>query len=283
MAGFVMQIDTYIIDSFTATPFKGNPTSVCYTQSAIRERDMLAIANELNQPVTAFIQQIKPGEYSIRYFTPITEIPACGHGTLGAARAASLESGLNNVVFNTKEGVVIHATIDDDLVMMTYPKYEMQPFKVTKAILKSLPLDAFKSAGYCRELECLFIETDASRLRSIKPDYRKMVQSTNAIVEIVITSADDTNGYDYLLRSFCPWIGIDEDPVTGSVHTVLSGFWQQRLNKSQLRAYQASARGGEVIVNAFDDKTEIGGKTAVVLKGAITLSADSRNSLLHVF
>ena len=283
MAGFVMQIDTYIIDSFAATPFKGNPTSVCYTQSAIRERDMLAIANELNQPVTAFIQQIKPGEYSIRYFTPITEIPACGHGTLGAARTASLESGLTNVVFHTKESVVLQATINDDLVMMTYPKYELQPFKVTKAILKSLQLDAFKTAGYCRELECLFIETDASRLRSIKPDYRKMIQSTNAIVEIVITSADDTNGYDYLLRSFCPWIGIDEDPVTGSVHTVLSGYWQQRLNKSELRAYQASARGGEVIVNAFDDKTEIGGKTAVVLKGAITLSEDSRNSLLHVF
>ena len=283
MAGFVMQITTYIIDTFTSTPFKGNPTSICCTGSAIHERDMLAIANELNQPVTAFIQQIKPGEYSIRYFTPITEIPACGHGTLGASRAASLESGFDNVTFHTKEGVVIRATVIDDLVMMTYPKYELHPFKVTKAILKSLPLDAFKTAGYCRELECLFIETDASRLRSVKPDYRKMTQSTNAIVEIVITSAADTNDYDYLLRSFCPWIGIDEDPVTGSVHTVLSGFWQQRLNKSNLKAFQASARGGEVIVNAFDNKTEIGGKTAVVLKGTLALSADSRDALLHVF
>ena len=264
-----MQITTYIIDTFTTTPFKGNPTSICYTETAISENNMLSIASELNQPVTAFIQKTKPGEYFIRYFTPTTEIPACGHGTLGASRAAALEENITNVTFHTTSKVELKAVVDNDMVMMTYPKYELQPFKVTKAILGSLPLDAFKTAGYCPELEALFIETDAKRLRSIKPDYRKMMQSTDAIMEIVVTSAADTNDHDYLLRSFCPWIGIDEDPVTGSVHAVLSGFWQQRLNKNHLKAYQASARGGDLVVNAYDDRTEIGGRTVMILKGKI--------------
>ena len=158
-----MQITTYFIDSFTATPFKGNPTSVCFSESAIAEDTMLSIAAELNLPVTGFVVKTAPSEYSIRYFTPITEIPACGHGTLGASRAMALHDNISNVTFHTTSGVTVKAVIEDDLVMMTYPKYELQPFTVTTAILKSLHLDAFKSAGYCAELECLFIETDASR------------------------------------------------------------------------------------------------------------------------
>ncbi len=266
-----MQITTYIIDTFSDVPFKGNPAAIFCPSNNIDDDKMLALASEVNLPVSAFIQKIKPKEYSIRYFTPITEISACGHATLGSSRVTALEDGISDVTFHTKEGVTLKASIQDDLVMMTYPKYELKPFEVTKAMLSSLPLDAFTTAGYCSELETLFIETDAPRLRSIKPDYRKMVQSSDVIKEIVVTSVADTNGYDYLLRSFCPWIGIDEDPVTGSVHTILSGFWQERLNKNRLKAYQASARGGELIVNAFDDKTEIGGKTFVVLKGQTNL------------
>lgn len=78
-------------------------------------------------------------------------------------------------------------------------------------------------------------------------------------------------GYDYLLRSFCPWIGIDEDPVTGSVHSVLAGFWTKKLNKNKLKAFQCSERGGELFVTSFSDKVELGGKMITILKGDISL------------
>ncbi len=81
-----------------------------------------------------------------------------------------------------------------------------------------------------------------------------MTKADTSIIEVVVTSISDTPEYDFLLRSFCPWIGIDEDPVTGSVHTVLAGFWKERLGKEQLKAYQASARGGEILVRYYDDK-----------------------------
>lgn len=266
-----MQINTYIIDTFTSTPFKGNPTGICYLREMINDTAMQAIAGELNFPVSGFIQLMRGQEYSIRYFTPITEIPACGHATLAAARTAAIEDNAATATFYTSSGIALTTTMNGNTVMMTYPKYAMQPFNVTDEILGSLQLQEFISAGYSPELETLFIETDAATLRSVQPDYRRMERSSEEIKEIVLTSSSGTNGYDYLLRSFCPWIGIDEDPVTGSVHTVLSGFWKDRLHKSNLKAYQASARGGDLLVNAFDDKTEIGGETVVLLKGTITL------------
>lgn len=88
---------------------------------------------------------------------------------------------------------------------------------------------------------------------------------------MVITSLSDDKRYDFLLRSFCPWIGIDEDPVTGSVHSVLAGFWEERLGKKSLTAYQASFRGGEVFVKSFAEKVELGGKSVIVLKGELKL------------
>lgn len=271
MAGFVMKMNTYIIDAFTSVAFKGNPTGVCYVENAINEDKMLALANELNFPVTAFVQKISPQQYAIRYFTPTTEIPACGHATLAAAKATTLEDGTASATFHTTEGIALKTTAEGELIMMTYPKYEMRSFPVTNEILQGLDLKEFKTAGYCPELETLFIETDPKTLRAIQPDYARLVKSSDAIIEVVITSVADSNEHDYLLRSFCPWIGIDEDPVTGSVHTVLSGFWKDRLHKSTLKAYQASARGGELVVKAYDDKTEIGGKAIIILKGQIDL------------
>lgn len=262
---------SYIVDTFTNKPFKGNPTGVCCLTAPTSDAALLSIANELNFPVTAFIAETTGNGYTIRYFTPVTEIPACWHATLASARVALLEDGIANATFHTTNGIALTTTTDGDLTMMTYPKYNMQPFDISRDLLDGLGLTGYRTAGYCSELEALFLETDAGTLRTLRPDYPRLVQSNDIIKEVVVTSLADSDEHDYLLRSFCPWIGIDEDPVTGSVHTVLAGFWQQRLNKNSLKAYQASQRGGELVVKAFNDKTEIGGKSVVIMKGKIEL------------
>lgn len=262
-----MQLPTFIIDTFTSQPFKGNPTGVCYMADMLPENTMLFIAGELNFPVTAFIRPSDAHEYAIRYFTPVTEIPACGHATLASARVVQMQDAIDKAKFLTTNGIALSAQMTGDVAMMTYPKYFMQTAEVNRQTLDSLQIHDYLSAGLCHELECLFIETAPQTLRTIQPDYASLVKSNPAIKEVVITSVSDDNEYDYLLRSFCPWIGIDEDPVTGSVHTALSGFWKDRLNKDTLKAYQASERGGELLIKAYDDKTEIGGKSVVIMKG----------------
>ena len=96
-----MTLNIFFVDTFTATPFKGNPTSVCYSDTLPDTATMQAVAAELNLPVTAFIANKKPGEYDIKYFTPITEIPACGHATLASARIAMMNDGEGKLVFHT--------------------------------------------------------------------------------------------------------------------------------------------------------------------------------------
>lgn len=260
-----MQTPTYIIDTFTAPGLAGNPAGVCCVENDIDDNKLQNIATELNFPVTAFIHKLTAGSYKIKYFTPTTEIDACGHGTLAAARAAQLHDGITSPAFQTINNVIIKTSAEGDVIMMSYPKYQLQPIEITEAMLQSLQLKNYKSAGFCEELETIFIELeDANTIKTIQPDYKKLVASNAITKEVVITSLSDDKNYDYLLRSFCPWIGIDEDPVTGSVHAVLAGFWGGRLNKNELKACQASERGGEVLVRNHKDKVEIGGRMSVV-------------------
>ena len=76
--------------------------------------------------------------------------------------------------------------------------------------------------------------------------------------------------YDFVSRYFAPWNGIDEDPVTGSAHTVLGPFWAERLNRTVLCALQASARGGTLLVNVRrDQRVELRGSAVTVLRGTL--------------
>jgi PhzF family phenazine biosynthesis protein len=271
-----MQITTYILDTFTSLAFRGNPTAVCLLTEEIKADAMLSIASELNQPVTAFIIKSlqHQNQFSIRYFTSVTEIPACGHATLAAAKVVMLiEKESNQPQFVTVNNVVIGTELDDALISLYYPQYDMQPFQVSETTLNSLGIVSYKAAGICTELETLFIELDdPENLRNIHPNYPMLVDSNDVIKEVVITSISDSNEFDFLLRSFCPWIGIDEDPVTGSVHSVLAPFWQRRLGKSLMKAFQASPRGGEVFVEVVNDRVKLGGHTVIIMKGEISLS-----------
>lgn len=263
-----METVTYIIDTFTETRFKGNPTGVCYFKHNADDETMLALGNELGFPVSAFISKRPNDEYDIRYFTPTTEIPACGHATLAAAQVVLSEDKIADPTFHTANGVVIKTVYNDGLIIMSYPKYGLINYDVSTEMMRSLGLKEFISAGYCPQLEAVFIEmNDASALKAIQPDYAKLVASDKGAKEVVLTSESDNNLHDYVLRSFCPWIGIDEDPVTGSVHSVLAGFWKERLHKDVFNVYQASERAGEILVKAFDDKVKIGGRTVTILKG----------------
>lgn len=269
-----METVTYIIDTFTETRFKGNPTGVCYFKHAVDDETLLALGNELGFPVSAFISKRSNGndEYDIRYFTPTTEIPACGHATLAAAQAVLLEDKIGNPIFHTTNKIAIRTVYDDGLILMSYPKYELKAHEVSEEMMMSLGLKEYKSAGYSPELEAVFIEMkDASALKAVQPDYAQLVASSKEAKEVVLTSESDNDFHDYVLRSFCPWIGIDEDPVTGSVHSVLAGFWKERLHKDVFNVFQASERGGEILVKAFDDKVEIGGRCVVILKGNLEL------------
>ena len=106
---------------------------------------------------------------------------------------------------------------------------------------------------------------DASAVRAVSPDFARL-----AAFEIaVVTARSDDPAYDFVSRCFGPKFGIDEDPVTGSAHCALGPYWAQRLGKTELRAYQASARGGVVRVRVDGDRTALGGRAVTVTRGEL--------------
>ena len=81
------KIETYIVDYFNDKHFKGNPAGVCILNQKMTDEGMQSIAKELGLSETAFVTLIdKPSKYSIRYFSPIMEIPLCGHATLASSK-----------------------------------------------------------------------------------------------------------------------------------------------------------------------------------------------------
>jgi len=265
-----MSFPIYYIDTFTDRIFSGNPTAVVCADHSTHPDTMQSIATELNLPVTAFIieKNEQPDSYCIRYFTPTTEIPACGHATLAAARVVQMLKDCNTVEFETIQKRRIPAACHENLIIINYAHLPWKDVRVNEEILQALGLTTYRTAFFSPELETLFIETANEKiLRQVQPDFPRLVKSSNDIREVVITCQPEGNGVDYLLRSFCPWIGIDEDPVTGSVQAVLAGFWQQCLGKNELVAWQASARGGRLVISCTEEAVMLGGETALVMEG----------------
>ncbi len=264
-----MAYNYYLLDTFTNEKFKGNPTPVCLLDGALDSQTMHDFAKEFNAPVTAFVEapNIK-SIYRIRYFTVTGEIPACGHATLGAAFVLLNELKGNEVIFETIEKVQVRTRQENDLTLIEYPKYASMEFEISQEMKRSLGIVNHESHFFCKELESLFIELKMEKeVINIAPDFRMLMESTDKVKEVVVMSESESQNYDFTLRSFCPWIGIDEDPVTGSVHSVLGPYWKEKLNKDKLIAFQASKRGGLLNIRPSKERVEIGGYSKIVLKG----------------
>ena len=74
----------YQVDAFTTEPFLGNPAGVCLPGKEMSREWMQNFAAEMNLSETAFLWK-GDGNWNIRYFTPTSEIPLCGHATLSSA------------------------------------------------------------------------------------------------------------------------------------------------------------------------------------------------------
>ncbi len=266
----------YLLDTFSEEKFKGNPTPICFLDGVLDKQTMCALAKEFSAPVTAFVAPAKDDHtFPIRYFTVTGEIPACGHATIGAAFVLFNILGKKHIVFETKEKIRLKARKEGDITYIGYPKFERTDFDIPMELLEALGIENSKTHFFCRELESLFIElNDEREVSQVQPDFNRLTQSTGKVKEVVIMSRSDGQHYDFVLRSFCPWIGIDEDPVTGSVHSVLGHFWKDITQKDDLIAWQASPRGGKVFIRALQNGVEIGGSSSVIIEGELKWAQD---------
>jgi PhzF family phenazine biosynthesis protein len=268
-----MSAKIYYTDCFTNKPFRGSPTVVYLDERLPDDNNMQLLAREMNCPVMAFICPLVNDQstYSIRYFTPCTEIVACGHATLAAAFVAARHKGGDRIDILTVDGRTIETTVAKNRVEMIYPMYDMKTVLPETGLMKALGIDSHEETKICTELETLFIEVrNEMILRAVQPQFRELIKTNMPIKEVVITSRSESVSFDFILRSFCPWIGIDEDPVTGSVHSALAPYWNRKLNKEKLKAFQASERGGDIEVEVQENKVRLSGELVLLMTGELT-------------
>ena len=262
-----MGLPLFHVDAFTQTPFAGNSAAVCILDKPRDETWLQQVASEMNLAATAFLYPQEDG-YSLRWFSAKVELELCGHGTLASAHTLWEQGYLANDAqarFYTRGGFLT-AKQDGEWIELNFPakpEVAAEPLTVLKESLGVTPHYVGKSQlDYLVELESEEI------VRSIQPDFGQL--ATLPARGIIITAAANAGSeYDFVSRFFCPSVGINEDPVTGSAHCALSPFWSKRLGRAQLTGYQASERGGIVRVQFDGDRVHLGGQAITVLRGQL--------------
>lgn len=268
-----MTIETYIVDSFTDKPFKGNPAGVCVLENTLAEDKMLLIAKELGLSETAFIHKMdEANKYAIRYFSPIMEIPLCGHATLAASKVLfDKYAEFDELLFVTIQNLDLSIKRSDESILMEFPIYDVTPKEVPYELLEALGLNTVVNSTYNAETNILLLEIDDSDILSgLTPDFEKLKRSHNTINGVLVTAASKRKDYDFESRYFWPWSGTNEDPVTGATHAFLANYWSKKLNKTTLNAFQCSERSGFMEIELISEsKMIIKSKAQIILRGVL--------------
>lgn len=261
------------VDAFTKKSFRGNPAAVCFMSCDLDDEVYQSIAKEMNLSETAFVEQLeKPGVYKLRWFTPKREVPLCGHATLAAAHILFKHHKINTekISFQTLSGV-LHAEKVAEGIRLEFPRNDPVRIETSASLLGALGLPACEEVQYSETNQKLLVRLeDQKQVTGIQPDFDALMAMENTLGwRGVIVTAEGSGAYDFVSRYFAPWMGVDEDPVTGSAHTVLAPYWAGELGKRRMNAYQASERGGELFVELTDERVLITGEAITVIEGQL--------------
>jgi len=259
-----MTIPVYQADAFTPKVFKGNPAAICPLELWLPDEVMQKIAMENNLAETAFVVPYEDA-YQIRWFTPTVEVALCGHATLAAAHIFMNHLGFKGDVirFFSKSGWLAVTAEEDGKLTLDFPADPAQPADIPEGLFEALglqPSNIFKG-----KFDYLVEVRNEDEVMALKPDFKAL----SAIPSRgVLVTAKGTN-YDFVSRCFFPQSGIDEDPVTGSAHCLLTTYWNQKTGKDYFHALQASPRSGEMICRLKGDRVLMTGHAVTVMIGEI--------------
>ena len=261
-----MSLPIYQVDAFTSEVFSGNPAAVCLLDRWIDDSTLQAVAAENNLSETAFLVCTAEG-FGLRWFTPITEVALCGHATLASAFVlfTCRKWPEESIRFQTRKSGELVVTRRNDLLEMDFPARPAHAQRPPVGLEEALGVTPQEILGSAEDL--LVVLDSEKTVREVQPDFVALNQVPCR--GIIITARGDRS--DFVSRFFAPRVGIQEDPVTGSAHCVLTPYWAGILCKKDLHAFQVSKRGGELFCTDAGDRVKISGRAALYLEGTITL------------
>jgi len=260
-----MQLEFHQVDAFSNRPFGGNPAIVYRLDAWLADELMQRIAAEHNLAETAFLVREAQG-WQIRWFTPTTEVPLCGHATLASAYVLFeiYNEPSDRIEFFGKSGP-LNVVREGDRLWLDFPAMPPSEIGVTVELERALGVQIVDVLGAAALLVVLESE---QAVRECSPDLAAVARMPWP--GVIVTAAGEQQ--DFVSRYFAPAIGIPEDPVTGATHCTLIPYWAKRLGKEELNAYQCSARGGELFCRLEGDRVRIGGHATLVASGKLLLS-----------
>ncbi len=264
-----MAIPIYQVDAFAEEPFRGNPAGVCLLTAPREDAWMQSVAAEMNLSETAFVRPEKE-VFRLRWFTPRIEVELCGHATLAASHIL-WETGVlardREARFETLSGRLAARLDEKGRIELDFPSRPIKP-EPPEWLDDVVGALGIKPVGAGLSKEDVLVEAaDEETVRAVRPDFDGIRRLPAR--GIIVTARSSDPRFDFVSRFFAPAVGVDEDPVTGSSHTVLAPYWASRLGKTAFTAFQASARGGVLHVNLAGDRVKIAGKALTVIKGEL--------------
>jgi PhzF family phenazine biosynthesis protein len=258
----------YQIDAFADQVFRGNPAAVVPLEDWLPDATLQAIAAENNLSETAFFVRNVSG-YHLRWFTPLQEVPLCGHATLATAHVIlrRLTPGSSRVEFTTLSGPLAVTRAANGLTL-DFPRLEPVPVPSPPASLARglglQPVEVFETRG---DPNYFAVYTCEAEVRGLRPDLAML----GSLHPFGVAATARGIATDIVSRYFAPSYGIPEDPVTGSIHCALTPWWAARLGRTELTAYQASARGGSLRCRVVGDRVYLTGSAVEYFQGTIEI------------
>jgi PhzF family phenazine biosynthesis protein len=260
------------VDAFTDRRFAGNPAAVCVLSEPADERWMQDVAAEMNLSETAYVRPLDGGgKFSLRWFTPKSEVDLCGHATLATAHVLWEEGHLPRALparFETRSGVLT-AVNGPDGIELDFPSEPVSETISDSGALADLQAALGAPVRFAGKNRFdLLVELDTEEaVRHLNPDIRLLEKYP--VRGVIVTAGASSTDYDLVSRFFAPRVGVDEDPVCGSAHCCLGPYWAEKTGRNKLTARQLSCRGGTVKIRVLGPRTVLIGHAVTVLRGAL--------------
>jgi predicted PhzF superfamily epimerase YddE/YHI9 len=256
------------VDAFADAPFTGNPAAVIPLEAWLGDSVLQAIAAENNLAETAFTVPAQGNgnfDYELRWFTPTTEVDLCGHATLATGHIL-LKPDHSDIRFSTRKSGVLTVSRTENGYALDLPAWEMSTSDRTDiGVLLNGPEPSetlWRDDGYC-----VLRYDHETAIHALQPDF----SSLGALGKLLVVATAPGRETDVVSRVFAPGVGVNEDPVTGSAHALLTPYWAARLGRNEFTAYQASARGGHLHCRLNGDRAILSGQCRTVIQGHFLL------------
>jgi trans-2,3-dihydro-3-hydroxyanthranilate isomerase len=286
----------YIVDVFAQEKYSGNQLAVFVDAGSLTSQQMLRITKEINYSETTFItnKQSRDGGYDVRIFTPAQELPFAGHPTLGTAYIIQQEivkQPIEKVTLNLKVGqipVTLHYADNslDLLWMQQKPPIFGQKFDINAiAQVLNLSLDDIDSNFPIQSVSTgvPFIIVPVKTLATVKKAkvnlelYFALISNSEAKAILIFCPETYHLENNLNVRVFCDYLGIPEDPATGSANGCLVGYLANYAyfgtDSIDIRVEQGYEIGRDSLLLLKAQKTDadidvfVGGKVIMVARG----------------